>query len=324
MYRLARSIGFRLDPERAHRIALRALRVRSLLPARRPAASPVEVMGLRFPNRVGLAAGYDKDATSWRALASLGFGHVEVGTVTPQPQQGNPPPRLHRLPEHGALVNHLGFPSQGSEAVARRIGGERPGGVVLGLSIGPNAHTPAPARLDDYAFLVRRFAPLADYLAVNVSSPNTAGLRHLESAAAMGRLMAVIVEARDSAGETTPVAVKLSPDLEDPAAVAGAAAAAGADGIIAGNSTVSRPGGAGRGLKGGLSGSPLRPRALEVVRTVAEASGLPVIACGGISSMDHAREAMAAGAALVQVYTGLVYRGPRLVREIAEGLAPGG
>jgi dihydroorotate dehydrogenase len=312
MYRFARAIGFRLDPERAHRLALRLARARGLLPVRVPDADPTEAMGLRFRNRVGLAAGYDKDAVAWRGLAAMGFGHVEVGTVTPLPQPGNSRPRLHRVPEHEALVNSLGFPGRGMQAAVEGLVRRRPDGLVVGVSIGPNADTPPERRRHDYARLARRLAPVADYLAVNVSSPNTAGLRSLESARAAADLVAAV---RSATGDGVPVAVKLSPDLDDPGGVAAAVADAGAAGVIVANTTTQRPGGVGAGLVGGLSGAPLRPLALRSLEAVA-GRGLAVIACGGIMSGGDARRSLDAGASLVQVYTGLVYRGPRLVKEI--------
>jgi dihydroorotate dehydrogenase len=314
MYRLARAIGFRLDPERTHRLALRLARLRGRLPVRVPEAGPVDAMGLRFRNRVGLAAGYDKDATAWRGLAALGFGHIEVGTVTPVPQSGNTLPRLHRVPEHESLVNRLGFPSRGMHEVAGRLARRHPDGLVVGVSIGPNAATPEAERSDDYARLARRLAPVADYLAVNVSSPNTPGLRSLESASAAARLATIV---RDAAGPGVPIAVKLSPDLAAPEAVADAVAAAGVAAVIMGNTTTSRPGGAGAGIEGGLSGAPLLPLTLEGVESIATAvPGVTVIACGGIMSGADARRCLDAGASLVQTYTGLVYRGPRLVKEM--------
>ena len=301
MYRIARGIGFRFDPETAHHLALGAVRLsRPLRALKRHAESdPVEVFGLRFPNRVGLAAGYDKDAVAWRALAGLGFGHIEVGTVTPLPQPGHPRPRLHRYPEQRALINRMGFPSAGADVVAPRLEGPRPGGVILGVSIGPNAATPPDRRV-------------ADYLAVNVSSPNTAGLRELEGAP-LGELLTAV---KLRAG-TTPVLVKLSPDLEDPETAVAAATRSGVDGIIVGNTTVSRPGFGADTPPGGLSGAPLAPLALEQLRRVVAATPLPVIACGGIMSAADAAQRLAAGAALVQLYTGLVYRGPGLVKDVA-------
>jgi len=311
-------VGFRFDPERAHGMALAALRITG--PLRRGRAiehDPVTMCGLRFPNRVGLAAGYDKDAVAWRALASLGFGHIEIGTVTPLPQPGHLKPRITRYPKHQALINRMGFPSDGAAAVARRLDGRRPPGLVVGVSIGPNAFTPPERRLDDYLSLVQSFADLADYLAVNVSSPNTAGLRQLQGET-LESLLAAIVAARDAAGgRRPPILVKLSPDLDDIVASVRAVESARADGIIVGNTTTTRPGFEGPAAPGGLSGAPLAPLARRALTTVRAATRLPVIACGGIMGAGDAADRLAAGATLVQVYTGLVYRGPRLVREIA-------
>jgi dihydroorotate dehydrogenase len=325
MYRMARRVGFRIDPERAHALALRAVRLGRPLAsmrARRHAARPVEAFGLVFRNPLGLAAGYDKDATAWRALAALGFGHVEVGTVTPRPQAGSPRPRLERIPERRAMVNRLGFPSAGVEAVARRIEGRRPGGVILGVSIGPNADTVPERRIDDYRLLVARLAPVADYLAINVSSPNTPGLRDLEDPAALASLLAGIADSRSvvaaANGGTVPVLVKLSPDLADLAGAAAAVEAYGADGIILGNTTTDRSGAMAGFGPGGLSGEPLSPKALAGLREVLAATSLPVVACGGVMDVDGVEERLAAGATLVQMYTGLVYRGPRLVHEVLD------
>lgn len=320
MYRVVRAVGFRFDPERAHRMALAALRITG--PLRRGRAiehDPVTMCGLRFPNRVGLAAGYDKDASAWRALASLGFGHIEIGTVTPLPQPGHLKPRITRYPERQALINRMGFPSDGAEVVARRLAGRRPRGLVVGVSIGPNAFTAPERRLDDYLSLVESFAGVADYLAVNVSSPNTAGLRQLQGET-LESLIAAIVAARDTAGgRRPPILVKLSPDLGDLVAAVRAAESSRADGIIMGNTTTTRPGFDETSAPGGLSGAPLAPLAGSGLAAVRAATRLPVIACGGIMTAADARDRLDAGATLVQVYTGLVYRGPRLVREIAPG-----
>jgi dihydroorotate dehydrogenase len=315
-YRLVRSAAFRLDPERVHGAALRAHRM--LRRFRRPfPVKPVEVMGLEFPNVVGLAAGYDKDAVAWRGLAALGFGHVEVGTVTPRPQPGNPRPRVFRLPDDDALINRMGFPSAGAGAVASRLGGDR-GGAVLGISIGPNKDTPTERAADDYAALIDRFAPLADYLAVNVSSPNTPGLRSLQRARELADLLARIVAARDSSEAR--LVVKLSPDIADgdlPDIVAGIDAA-GVDGICLTNTTVTRPDLATEiDEAGGLSGAPLARRSLDVLEQVRAMTGLALIASGGIMTVADARRRLDAGASLVQLYTGFVYAGPALVHEIA-------
>jgi dihydroorotate dehydrogenase len=320
-YRLVRSVAFRVDAERAHRHALalaRLARPLSLLrPPRWDVRNPVDAFGLRFRNPLGLAAGYDKDGTAWRALAALGFGHVEIGTVTPRPQPGNPRPRVIRLTEQRALVNRMGFPSEGADAVAARMRGRRPGGVVLGVSIGPNADTPPDRRVEDYLTLVDRFAGPADYLAVNVSSPNTAGLRDLQGEALEPLLRAVV----DRAAGEAPVLVKLSPDLPDVAPVVAAAERAGVHGIITSNTTVTRPLVEADPGPGGLSGAPLAELARRSLEAVLRATRLPVIACGGVMTPADAQERLDAGAALVQIYTGLVYAGPRLVRHIVRTLA---
>ena len=317
-YRLLRAVGFRFDPERAHALALRALRITR--PLRRGGvieSDPVTVFGLPFANRVGLAAGYDKDGTAWRTLAALGFGHIEIGTVTPRPQSGHPRPRITRYPERQALINRMGFPSAGAAAVARRLEGERPQGLVVGVSIGPNADTAAVRRVDDYLALVDAFATGADYLAVNVSSPNTAGLRDLQGEGLQPLLAAIVAQRDRTGGRRPPILVKLSPDIDDLTPTVQAIESSGADGIIVGNTTLTRPGFAGDTPPGGLSGAPLGPLAVTRLTAVLAATRLPVIACGGIMSAPDAAQRLGAGAALVQLYTGLVYRGPRLVREIA-------
>jgi dihydroorotate dehydrogenase len=322
-YRALRTVGFRLDPERVHAVALRAHRW--LRPVRRPfPVNRVRVMGLEFPNVVGLAGGYDKNAVAWRGLGALGFGHVEVGTVTPLPQPGNPKPRIFRLPADAALINRMGFPSDGAEAVVQRLGGIRDG-VVVGVSIGPNGFTDVEQAAADYETLIERFASLADYFSVNVSSPNTEGLRSLQSASDLEALLARIVVCRDAQESVTPVAVKLSPDIaaEDLPSVIAAIEGSGVDGVIVTNTSVARPELESdlAGERGGLSGAPLRSISQEMLHRVRELTALPLIASGGIMSTADARARLDAGADLVQLYTGFVYEGPDLVREIA-GLEP--
>jgi dihydroorotate dehydrogenase len=319
-YRLLRRVAFLVDPERAHSLALRAARLAGAV--RRPVteAGPVEAFGLSFRNPVGVAAGYDKDAIAWRGLAALGVGHIEIGTVTPRPQPGNPRPRLTRLPEHRALVNRMGFPSEGAAVVAARLSGRRPPGLVVGVSIGPNADTPPERRVGDYLELLDRFAPCADYLAVNVSSPNTPGLRSLESAAELRELLDAFMPRRDEwsarLDRAVPILVKLSPDLGDPEPAVRTVEDAGCDGIVVGNTTITRPGGIGAGLPGGLSGAPLAPLARSGLQQVLGYTRLPVVASGGIVEPGDALDRLASGAVLVQLYTGLVYEGPGLVRRI--------
>jgi dihydroorotate dehydrogenase len=337
LYRLARPLLFALPPERAHAVTLRTLRLAGLVPplrallraVSRPVRDPVELLGLRFPNRVGLAAGYDKDALAVAGLAALGFGHVEIGTVTPRPQPGNPRPRLFRLVEDRAVINRLGFPGQGTERVAARLR-RRPTGIVVGVNLGKQRDTPLEGALEDYLGLLERFAPLADYLTVNVSSPNTPGLRRLEAGEELARLASALVARRDAlaaAGRRVPLLVKLSPDLADEELdeSVDALASAGIDGVVVTNTTLSR-----EGLRspfareaGGLSGAPLAARAQDVAaRTARRAAGrLVVVGAGGIDSAAAAAARRAAGASLLQLYTGLVYRGPALVRQAAAAAA---
>jgi dihydroorotate dehydrogenase len=279
---------------------------------------------------VGLAAGYDKDGFGWRGLTSLGFGHIEIGTVTPRPQPGNPKPRVFRLMPEQALINRMGFPGLGAQAVARRIHIFRPHGVVLGVNMGKNKDTPLERASEDYLYLFHIFAPLADYLAVNVSSPNTVGLRRLQSKQALTELLGALSQRRKDytarSGKNIPILVKLAPDLNDEELddALDAIAAAGMDGVIATNTTISRD-----DLhtplaqeSGGLSGAPLRSMSTEMVRKIVRRTGgeLPVIGIGGISDAASAREKLDAGATLVQVYTGMIFRGPALVQEILKGL----
>ena len=337
LYRLVRPLLFRLSPERAHAATLRALRLAGLAPplrallraASRPVHDPVELLGLRFANRVGLAAGYDKDALAIAGLAALGFGHVEIGTVTPRPQTGNSRPRLFRLVEDCSVINRLGFPSQGAERVAARLR-RRPAGVVVGVNLGKQRETPLGGALEDYLGLLERFAPLADYLAVNVSSPNTPGLRRLEAGDELDRLASALVARRDAlaaGGRRVPLLVKLSPDLaeEELDGSVEALAAAGIDGVIVTNTTLARD-----GLRsplareaGGLSGAALTARAQAVAARVARRAGgrLVVVAAGGIDSAAAAAARRAAGASLLQLYSGMIYRGPALVREVARAAA---
>jgi len=335
-YPLARPFLFALDPETAHELTFagldRAARlgIARMLAPRLP-ASPVTVMGITFPNRVGLAAGLDKNAAHLAGLAALGFGFLEAGTVTPRPQPGNPRPRMFRLPRAEALINRLGFNNGGVKAFVANVARTRYSGV-LGINIGKNFDTPNERAADDYVACLRAVYPKAHYVTVNISSPNTKGLRDLQAedmlAALLVRLKGEQAALAQAHGRYVPLAVKIAPDLSDDAlrGIARLLIAHKIEGVIATNTTIARDGVAGQPHAeeaGGLSGAPLRERSTAVVRTLArELDGaVPIIGVGGILSGQHAREKIAAGASLVQVYTGLIYRGPALVAECVEALA---
>lgn len=320
---------FGLPPELAHAAALRGLdllRQTGLLRRRPAAGAPLRTMGIEFPNRLGLAAGMDKNAAYLRALDALGFGFIEVGTITPRPQRGNPRPRVFRLPRAEALINRMGFPNDGVQAAAANI--KRAGRLtaVIGASIGRGAE--ARRTVDDYLFCLERLADCAGYFAINISSPNTAGLRDLHRPDKLRDLLSQLVARRDDLGGGR-LALKISPDLADDeiAAVAKTAADCGIDGIIAVNTTVARPpqiaGMRHGGEAGGLSGRPLAARADAAIKILRR--NLPrhtaIIGVGGIMSGADAKAKRAAGADLLQTYTGLVYRGPRLIKEILRTLS---
>jgi len=325
-YRALRALLFRLDPETAHQAALSALALasatapgRAALRARHAVSDPslaVEAFGLRFDNPLGLAAGYDKDARAVLGLAALGFGHVEVGTVTPRPQAGNPRPRIWRRPAERALNNRMGFPSAGAEVVARRLAALPAGRTVrVGVNLGKNRDTPLERAPDDYASAYRTVAPHADYAVVNVSSPNTPGLRELQGREHLEAILTQLAQARRDT-RRIPLLVKVAPDGTDEALdeLVDVLLDAGVDGVVATNTTVA-------GVapdRGGLSGAPLRARATEVVARVHRRAGdrLPVVGVGGVFDAADVREKLAAGAVLVQLYTGLVYEGPGVVRRI--------
>jgi dihydroorotate dehydrogenase len=324
IYPLLRPLIFRLDAERAHGLSIAALSAVLRLSGRAP--SPVlatEVAGLRFPSPVGLAAGYDKDAQVFAPLLGLGFGFVEVGTITPLPQPGNPRPRLFRLPEDQAVINRFGFNSRGqADALARLQRRDRSRGIV-GVNIGANKDS--ADRVADYAAGVRTMAPVADYLTINISSPNTPGLRALQDEAALRELLTAIRQARPLGGP--PVFLKVAPDLGEgePKQIVRAAIDHGVDALIVSNTTVTRPPLRSRhaGEAGGLSGAPLKQLALDALRRFrAETGGaLPLIGAGGVATADDAWERIRAGASLVQLYSGMVYQGPGIARSIAARLA---
>jgi dihydroorotate dehydrogenase len=290
---------------------------------------PVDVFGIRFPNVVGLAAGYDKDGLGWRGLSCLGFGHIEVGTVTPRAQFGNPKPRLFRLPEHKALINRMGFPCEGSDFLINQLKKKRPTDVILGVNLGKNKVTPLDKAASDYMTLIEQFSPLADYLAINVSSPNTVGLRNLQAFNALNSLLLQLAEKRlslqNQLGRSVPILVKLSPDLSDREldGALDAIIGVGMDGVIATNTTISREGinSSLANESGGLSGAPLRELSTEMISKIYKLTSgeLPIIGVGGIMNIDDALEKLDVGASLVQLYTGLIYSGPGLVKDIVLG-----
>ena len=329
--------GFRrLDAERAHHLGFHGLRVASPVLTRLPrVGTPVEVMGLTFPHRLGMAAGFDKNAVGVDALGGLGFGHVEIGTVTGQAQPGNPTPRLFRLVSDRAVVNRMGFNNDGAEVVAQRLAarGRRDGGPVLGVNIGKTKVVPEEEAARDYEKSAGLLAPYADYLVVNVSSPNTPGLRDLQAVEKLEPILAAVRRRADEVrpDHRVPLLVKIAPDLsdDDVLAVADLALATGLDGIIATNTTISRDGLAtpaatveGIGA-GGLSGRPLTRRSEDVVRLLRGRVGpdLALVGVGGITTVDDARRRLAAGADLLQGYTAFVYEGPLWPRRIVRGLA---
>ncbi|WP_324809512.1 quinone-dependent dihydroorotate dehydrogenase [Sphingomonas sp. LY29] len=322
LYRLVRPITFAMDPETAHRATVRFLG----LPPRRPLPHfagelATTVAGIHFPSPVGLAAGFDKNAECADAMLELGFGFVEVGTLTPQPQAGNPRPRLFRLVDDAAVINRMGFNNDGQQVALERLRKRERRGIV-GVNIGANKD--AADRIADYADGIARMAPVADYLTVNISSPNTPGLRNLQAGGELVELLQAVRAARTTGGP--PVFLKVAPDLEagDHDRIVRASIDSGIDALIVSNTTVSRPPlkSSQRGEQGGLSGAPLKPLALAQLHAFHTASGgqLPLIAAGGIASADDAWERIVAGASLVQLYSALVYEGPGLARRIADGL----
>jgi len=360
MYRYLRPLIFRLQPETAHDLTLQLVRLAGnirfskwiLTQLYKPPSKPVQAFGLTFKNPVGLAAGYDKDALAIKGLAALGFGHVEVGTVTPKPQPGNPPPRVFRLPEDEAVINRLGFPSRGSEFVQRQLNpylregllekffGFVPfskkitprmiqkGDLILGINLGKNKDTPNEEAVLDYLELLQNFAPYGDYLAINISSPNTVGLRQLQGRLALESLLTELDAQRKleekKLEKRIPLLVKLAPDLsvaelDDALDVI---LSTNMDGVIVTNTTLAREGLTSnhRAETGGLSGSPLRARSESVLRqTVSRLNGkIPIVSVGGIMNPNDAKRRLEMGATLIQMYTGLVYWGPGLVKKILE------
>lgn len=367
MYRLFRSLLFKLDPEVAHALTLRLVGMAGRVPPSRwllewmftPPARPVQAFGLTFKNPVGLAAGYDKDCQSIAGLSALGFGHLELGTVTPRPQPGNPKPRVFRLVDEKAVINRMGFPGRGMEYACtslRAFRGSSNRGLssdkthrneamyrdpaqrastalrsaqpatIIGINLGKNKDTPLENAAEDYIALMRTFAPLADYLAINISSPNTVGLRRLQGREMLEGLLKQISVERSTLNVQRPVLVKIAPDLTDDELddAVGAILDNGMDGIIATNTTLSREGVQSplRVETGGLSGQPLTGLSDSVLEKVlARVNGrVPVVGVGGIMNPADAKRKLDLGAALVQVYTGMIYAGPGLVKEIVTGM----
>ena len=363
MYPFLRPYLFRLDPETAHRLTLNLMRVTGAIPPLNwlialsfwSPSKPVTAFGLTFKNPVGLAAGFDKDAVAMRGLAALGFGHLEVGTVTPLPQPGNPRPRVFRLAEDEAVINRLGFPGRGSEFVQTRLNFNLRSGWIerligfaprrpqrrsyplgkgtttrLGLNLGRNKSTPNEQAVFDYLELLQNFAPFADYLAINVSSPNTVGLRDLQGRAALEGLLTQLHAQRlleqKRLERRVPLLVKLAPDLSDRELDEALEVILGTrmDGIIATNTTLERPPLRSdyRGEGGGLSGSPLRERSEAVLqKIVRRVNGeVPIVSVGGTMTPEDAKRRLGMGATLIQLYTGLIYKGPGLVKSIVRSL----
>ena len=336
MYDLLRSLMFRLPAETSHDLALDMIgaagRLRLAEKLVRPVpAQPVEVMGLTFDNPVGLAAGLDKNAVAVDGMAAMGFGFLEVGTVTPRPQPGNPKPRLFRLPEQQAIINRFGFNNEGVDAMLERLAGVRYQGV-LGINIGKNAVTPVENAVDDYLYCLRKVYDRASYVTVNLSSPNTPGLRTLQYGETLKVLLGQIKQCQkvlaEERGRYVPIAIKIAPDMtaEEVALVGATLLAEGMDAVIATNTTLDHSAVADSPYAseaGGLSGAPLTDMSTEVIRLLAaELKGqMPIIGVGGIFSGADAADKIAAGASLVQLYSGFIYRGPELIRECADAIA---
>jgi dihydroorotate dehydrogenase len=334
LYGLARAPLFALDAERAHHLTLESFRCAPVLAglfAAPPPADPVQLMGLRFPNRVGLAAGLDKNGECLAAWARMGFGFVEVGTVTPRPQPGNPAPRMFRLPRQQALINRLGFNNKGVDHLLAQVA-ESDFRGVLGINIGKNFDTPIERAPDDYRLCLRKVHARASYVTVNISSPNTKNLRDLQGEQQLNQLLAALRDERarlaQAQGRRAPVLVKIAPDVSEAQLdhIAVAAREYGIDGLIATNTTIGRPGLEQEPLareQGGLSGAPLQPLATAVLRQLRARVGadFPLVGVGGILDGADAAAKRAAGADLVQIYTGLIYRGPGLVGECGRAVA---
>jgi dihydroorotate dehydrogenase len=334
IYSLLRPLLFQLSPETAHNITLHSLKILHALKltqlifgkSKRGVNAPITVMGLNFPNSVGLAAGMDKNAKCINGLAALGFGFIEVGTVTPRPQSGNPKPRLFRLPAAQAVINRMGFNNEGVDKLIKNVQKANYKGI-LGINIGKNFDTPLDKAVDDYLICLEKVYTYADYVTINISSPNTQGLRQLQKGDELDHLLTGLKEAQQQLAtqhnKYVPLVVKIAPDLSETeiVSIAEKLLAHKIDGVIATNTTLSR-----EGVEnlpdskeaGGLSGAPLSARATEVVQQLSAAlnNKIPIIAAGGVMSAADAQDKIKAGASLVQIYTGLIYRGPGLIKEI--------
>jgi len=330
--RLVRPLLFSIDAETAHRFTIKSLRAAShvdfalrALEVFQPPEKPKKLFGLNFPNPIGLAAGLDKNGVALPAWAALGFGFIEIGTVTAKAQPGNPKPRIFRFPEQNALINRLGFNNDGADAVARRLSRLRRSGrwpeVPIGINIGKSMTTPLTESTEDYLRSFRLLREFADYVVLNVSSPNTPGLRELQGPDALSELLSAI--AAKNLITRKPIVVKIAPDLTptELEQIVSTCETNKVAGIISTNTTIDHsPIPAERDEQGGLSGEPLRQKSTELIRQIVARSTIPVIASGGIMDADSAREKIEAGAQLLQIYTGLIYRGPGLLREIAQAL----
>lgn len=329
-YSAFRPFLFALDAEKSHHLSLAVLdKTACFAPTPNLHSSPTEVMGITFPNKVGLAAGLDKNGAHISALGKFGFGFIEVGTVTPRPQAGNPKPRLFRLPQHHAIINRMGFNNEGVDALVANVKTARYDGV-LGINIGKNKDTPNENANEDYLTCLDAVYPLADYITANISSPNTVGLRELQNDDSIKSLIDALKNRQQQLAEHhgyKPIVIKIAPDLTDEA-IAGLASifkAHGIDGVIATNTTIDKTHVADHPLaaeQGGLSGKPLTQQSTHVIRLLHSELGdaVPIIGVGGILSADDATEKLDAGAALVQVYSGLIYQGPQLVRDITNAV----
>lgn len=336
MYQILKPILFQLPPEKAHHIVFSSLRFLLNSPARilikqiwgNTPSRPVSLAGLKFRHPVGLAAGFDKDGLLYPHWSDLGFSFAELGTVTPKPQSGNEKPRLFRLPKDQALINRMGFNNLGADALAQRLS-SRPKDLIIGGNIGKNKATPNEEAVSDYLFCMQKLAPFVDYFTLNISSPNTPGLRALQEKEPLRKLISEVISYSKSLENTRPVFVKIAPDLEEFALgeLIEVLVSEGVQGVVATNTTLSRA-----GLQsdasliqqaGGLSGKPVRNKSTEVIRFIhRQTSGqLPIIGVGGIFNPADALEKMEAGASLIQLYTGYVYEGPALVRKIGKALA---